>query len=199
VELVSVELEVPGHAFLSYVREDSAAVDRLERVLRAAGISVWRNTDLNPGDDWRSRIREAITQDALAFIACFSASSASREVSYQREELTLAIEQIRLRRPGIAWLLPVRLDDCVIPDLHIGCGRTLASIQHADLFGAEREEGLARLIATVLHILDGRPTPAPRRQPFLTRPRALRRKSAPGTSCRLASTLYPMTVVTGCA
>ena len=150
------DLKVPGHAFLSYVHEDSAAVDQLARVLRAAGISVWRDSDLNPGDDWRARIRRAITQEALAFIVCFSGNSISKEASYQREELTLAIEQLRLRNPGIPWLLPVRLDECAIPEPDVGAGRTLASIQRADLFGARREEELARLIATVLHILGRR-------------------------------------------
>lgn len=150
---MSDELRAPGHAFLSYVREDSGAVDRLERILRAAGVSVWRDTDLRPGEDWRIRIRHAITRDALAFIACFSTNSTSRESSYQREELTLAIEQLRQRKPDTSWLLPVRLDDCIIPDLDIGGGRTLASIQRADLFGDRRDEGVARLVAAVLGIL----------------------------------------------
>jgi TIR domain len=146
--------EVAGHAFISYVREDSQAVDRLERVLNAAGIRVWRDTeDLWPGQDWRTVIRQAITGDALAFIACFSGNSIGRERSYQNEELTLAVEQLRLRQPDDPWLIPVRLDDCVVPDWDIGRGRTLGSIQRADLFGDSYDTGVARLVATVLHIL----------------------------------------------
>src|ERR1022692_1810239 len=145
---------VAGHAFLSYVREDSLAVDRLQRVLEAAGMRVWRDTeDLWPGEDWRSRIRRAITDNALAFIACFSQNSVDREKSYQNEELVLAIEQLRLRRPDDSWLIPVRFDGCVIPDREIGGGRTLASIQRADLFGDRDREGIARLVAAVLRIL----------------------------------------------
>ena len=143
----------PGCAFLSYARADSPAVDRLQRVLQAAGITVWRDTGLQPGEDWRIRIRQAITRDALAFIACFSTTSVSRESSYQNEELMLAIDQLRLRTPAIPWLIPVRLDGCVIPDLEIGGGRTLASIQRADLFGDRYDEGVARLVAVVLRIL----------------------------------------------
>jgi TIR domain len=147
-----------GHAFLSYVREDSQSVDRLQRVLEAAGIRVWRDTDdLWPGEDWRDRIRNAITDNALAFIACFSSNSASREKSYQNEELLLAIEQLRLRRAGDPWLIPVRLDDCIIPDVDLGGGRTLASIQRADLFGDREHEGVARLVAAVLGILGESP------------------------------------------
>jgi replicative DNA helicase len=146
--------DLPGHVFLSYVQEDVRAVDNLQRVLEAAGIRVWRDKNsLWPGQDWRSEIRNAITGGALAFIACFSCNSASREVSYQREELMLAFEQLRVRRPDGLWLIPVRLDDCVIPDLEIGGGRTLTSIQRIDLFGDDDREGVARLVATVLRIL----------------------------------------------
>jgi hypothetical protein len=144
-----------GHAFLSYVREDSAAVDQLQRVLEAAGIPVWRDTDTDlwPGDDWQLRIRQAITRDALVFIACFSSNSTRRTKSFQNEELALAIAQFRLRQPDLPWLLPVRLDDCIVPDIDIGGGRTLASIQPTDLFGKRRDEGIARLVASVLRIL----------------------------------------------
>lgn len=85
---VSRTLDSPhrGHAFISYVREDSSAVDVLQRMLEAAAIPVWRDTaSLWPGEDWRARIRDAITRDALVFIACFSSHSAERQKSYQNE------------------------------------------------------------------------------------------------------------------
>jgi hypothetical protein len=89
---------LPGHVFLSYVREDTDHVDRLQGSLKDAGVRVWRDTaDLWPGEDWRAKIRRAITDDALVFIACFSQTSLRRRVSYQNEELVLAIEQLRLR------------------------------------------------------------------------------------------------------
>jgi hypothetical protein len=58
---------VTGHAFLSYAREDSAQVERLQQALQEAGIPVWRDkTDLWPGEDWQAKIREAITDHSLA-------------------------------------------------------------------------------------------------------------------------------------
>ena len=144
----------PGHAFISYVHEDSDKVDRLQRTLEAAGIRVWRDTaDLWPGEDWRAQIRQAITDDALVFIACFSFKSLAREKSYQNEELLLAIEQFRQRALGHPWLIPVRFDDCVIPDFDLGGGRTLASIQRADLFGKGSAENALRLVNTVLRMV----------------------------------------------
>ncbi len=151
--------KLAGHAFISYVHEDARRVDELQRDLDAAGVAVWRDTaDLWPGEDWRRRIRHAITDDALVFVACFSSHSGARETSYQNEELTLAIEQLRTRKPDDPWLIPVRFDDCPVPDLDIGAGRTLKSIQRVDLFGANQEKGTNRLIATVLRLL-GRSAP----------------------------------------
>src|SRR5690242_15279990 len=138
----------PGNVFISYVREDAAAVDQLQRVLEAAGISVWRDTHaLWPGEDWHAAIRRAINEDTLVFLACFSRASRARQASYQNEELALAIEQMRVRHPGDAWLIPVRLDDSEVPDLQLGGGRTLASIQRCDFFGSRRDQEALRLIA----------------------------------------------------
>ena len=143
-----------GHAFISYVREDTLRIDRLQQPLEAAGIPVWRDTAaLWPGEDWRAKIRQAITDDALVFVVCYSQAGLRRLRSYQNEELALAIEQSRQRRPDVPWLIPVRLDECKIPDLDVGGGRTLTSIQRADLFGDRYDEELAKLIVAVSRIL----------------------------------------------
>jgi hypothetical protein len=143
-----------GHVFISYVREDSGEVDELQKRLEAVGIPVWRDTSsLWPGEDWRAKIRGAISRDALVFIACFSSHSAARQQSYQNEELLLAIDQLRRRRPDDPWLIPVRLDECDIPEHDLGAGRTLASIQRADLFGADREMAAQRLVEAVQRLL----------------------------------------------
>lgn len=137
------------------VREDAAAADLIQERLESAGIRVWRDTtSLWPGQDWRIQIRRAINDDGLAFIACFSGNSESRHASYQNEELILAIEQLRLRRPDAWWLIPIRLDECEIPDLDIGAGRMLRSIQHLDVFGAQQDRALKVLVEAVRRILE---------------------------------------------
>lgn len=101
--------ESAGHAFISYVREDSDCVDKLQKSLEADGIPVWRDTaDLWSGQDWRTMIRRAITDNALAFIACFSSESIARSQRYHNEEITVAIEQLRQRQPDARWLIPIR-------------------------------------------------------------------------------------------
>jgi hypothetical protein len=141
------------HAFVSYVREDSDAVEQLVSILQGASIPVWKDTeDLWPGEDWQLKIREAIEDGSLAFIACFSNNSVQKPKTYMNAELALAVEQIRLMKPGRVWLLPVRLDDCELPNFDLGGNRTLGSLQRIDLFGPKREANLARLVAAVMGI-----------------------------------------------
>jgi hypothetical protein len=159
-----------GHVFISYVHEDAEMVDRMERVLHASGISVWRDIhDLWPGEDWRWKIREAIADDALVFIACFSDRSLGRSSTFQNEELNLAVEQIRLRRPDQPWLIPVRFSECRIPPFDLGAGRTLDSLQRVDLIGDDWDEACARLITGIQRLLPqvNPPPPRPRRWPLL--------------------------------
>jgi nucleoside phosphorylase len=145
----------PGHVFVSYVREDSRNVDQLHHMLQSAGIPVWRDTtELWPGEDWGVKIREAIRTNAFVFIGCFSRQSIGRASSYQNEELSLAINEMRKRPATDHWLMPVRFDDCDIPDLDIGSGRTLRSLHRADLFGLHAPDNADRLIAAVRRIVD---------------------------------------------
>lgn len=155
MELNPLAPESPkGHVFISYVHEDAGHVDWIQGRLEEAGVRVWRDTaELWPGEYWRSAIRRAIQDDALVFLACFSRQSLAKPKSYQNAELDLAIEQLQLRRPDQPWLIPVRFDDCDIPDRDIGASRTLASIQRADLFGEQADKGADRLVAAVLRIL----------------------------------------------
>jgi hypothetical protein len=60
---------------------------------------------------------------------------------------------LRLRQPEQPWLIPVRLDDCQIPDRDLGGGRRLSSLHWIDLFDGGFDEGAARLVAAIRRIL----------------------------------------------
>lgn len=127
----------------------------MQEALEAAGVRVWRDTaEIWPGEDWRHRVRVAISEGAFAFLACFSRARLTTNQSDQHEELIWAIDELRRHRPGMPWLIPVRFDDCEIPDIDIGAGKTLRSLQPADVFGAHRAEELARLVTAVTRILE---------------------------------------------
>jgi len=146
------------HVFISYVREDAKAVDELCQMLSAAGIPYWRDrTALAPGDEWKAKIRQAIRSDqAVAFLACFSAQSAARPRNTMNEELTLAVEEFRKHTPGHAWLFPIRLDDTPIPEWELGASRTINDLHWTDLFGADKNQHYVGLTSQLHQLMGSR-------------------------------------------
>jgi ATP-dependent Clp protease ATP-binding subunit ClpC len=134
--------------FISYVRENWNVVRELVEVLKARDLDVWIDREqLLPGQRWASVIREAI-RNGDYFIACFSRESSEKTKSFMNDEISVAIEELRKRPHDKAWFLPVRLNECKIPDLSIGAGETLSSIHYVDLF-ADHDFGINRLVASV--------------------------------------------------
>lgn len=134
----------PSHVFISYVREDAAAVDRLARDLGHHGIQVWLDREhLLPGVRWQAAIRTAI-EGGTFFLACFSANTVARQRSYMNDEVALAIDELRKRASDRAWFLPVLLSPDAVPNRAIGGGETLRDIQYVALHD-DWDQGLGRL------------------------------------------------------
>lgn len=120
--------------FVSYVWENADTVKRLCRDLSRHGVEIWRDTEeLFPGDRFKEVIRTAI-QNGPFFLACFSRESILKPRAYMNEELSIAIEELRLRQTTRAWFIPVRLSECEIPNLSIGGGAYLRDLYWVDLF-----------------------------------------------------------------
>jgi hypothetical protein len=137
-----------SHVFISYVREDSAVVDRLASELRSSGIKVWLDRErIRPGERWKQALRRAIREGGF-FLACFSNRYASRSRSYMNEELVLAIEELRTRPTERVWFIPVLLSDCDPPYRDIGAGETLQDLHWLDL-SKNWKAAVDSLIATV--------------------------------------------------
>ena len=119
--------------FISYVRENKEAVDRLHDALTLWGINVWIDwRRLEPGDLWEHEIRQAIQEGAF-FISCFSKEYNNRVDTYMNQELGVAIEVLNKRSFNQKWYIPVKLNECEIPDYDIGRGVTLRSFHYVDL------------------------------------------------------------------
>jgi hypothetical protein len=144
-----------GKTFMSYVSEDKDTVDRLADSLRGHGIHVWLDREeIKPGQWWQDAIRDAI-RDGEFFLACFSANSANRGRSYANEEITLAIEEIRLRPHNQVWFIPVILNGglSVVPDIRISAVQSLRGIQAANL-GEDWNTGIDQIVSVIAR---GRP------------------------------------------
>lgn len=134
------------HVFLSYCHDDSDTVRKLRDDLVRQGEPVWWDEDILPGQNWKQAIRRAM-KDAYAVVVCLSRSIANREKSGVFPELRDAIGEYRLYPPGSIFLIPVRLDDCDVPDLEIDATTTLDGLQYVDLFPpSRRADGLKRLV-----------------------------------------------------
>lgn len=141
---------VEKHVFISYVREDSDHADVLCQMLSAAAIPFWRDKDsLAPGASWKSEIRRAIQSGSLVFLACFSTRSTAKDSSYMNEEMSLAVEEFRRRPPGRTWLIPVRFDDCEVPEWELDNRRTLHDLNWSDLFGADHARNAVGLVTEI--------------------------------------------------
>ena len=141
-------LNLHSHVFISYVRDDAAVVDRLTAALRKARLHPWIDRkNLAGGQRWKAAIRNAIQEGAGA-VVCFSNHYSARQKTYMNEELTLMIDELRQRPTDKSWFIPVRLDDCTIPDRSIGGGETLHDLQRIDLF-PDWDAGVRQIVAAL--------------------------------------------------
>ena len=136
---------------LAHAREDKAQVRKLYADLRARGFDPWLDEiDLLPGQIWKTEIPKAIRQ-AGVFLACLSSRSVGK-VGYVQNEFRLALSALGARPSGTIFLIPVRLDDCDVPDLQIpDLGLSLGDIQWVNLW---QEGGFERLVRAIERVLE---------------------------------------------
>jgi hypothetical protein len=106
------EREMPDNAvFISYAREDLAAVQRLRAGLEAAGVRTWFDLDrLEGGDDYDRKIQRNIARCSY-FIPVISATTERRLEGYFRREWSYAIDRARNIAEGALFIVPVCIDD----------------------------------------------------------------------------------------
>ena len=136
------------HVFISYCHENKTTVDRLCQTLTSHDIAVWVDwNNLDPGTPWKQAIQQAIHHGAF-FIACFSTEASARNQTYMSEELKVAIEELHRRPVDKIWFIPVKLNECEIPDIDIGEDVNLQDLQYVDLH-ENWEIGIQRLLNTI--------------------------------------------------
>jgi hypothetical protein len=106
------EREMPDNAvFVSYAREDLAAVQRLKAGLDAAGVATWFDLErLESGDDYDRKIQRNIARCSY-FVPIVSAATERRLEGYFRREWSYALDRARNIAEGALFILPVSIDD----------------------------------------------------------------------------------------
>jgi hypothetical protein len=127
--------------FIAYVQEDLSFAKKLYRVLEENGFRPWLDKKkLLPGQNWPRAIETAI-QTSDFFVACFSRRATSKRGSFH-SELRYALFCAAKVPLDEIFLIPLRLDDCLVPR------RISKQIQYLDLF-PDWESGISRLIAVI--------------------------------------------------
>jgi TIR domain/Trypsin-like peptidase domain len=124
--------------FLCHSSGDKERVRQLYHQLTADGVRCWFDEeDLLPGQDWESEIGKAIRRSRFV-LACISNSSISKS-GFVQKELRLALDVAGEQPDDSTFLIPVRLEQCEIPD-------RLKRWQAADLFKPKTYETLRRAL-----------------------------------------------------
>jgi TIR domain len=127
--------------FIAYVEEDLAFARKLYRVFEENGFRPWLDKKrLMPGQNWPRAIETAI-QTSDFFVACFSRRATSKRGSFH-SELRYALFCASKVPLDEIFLIPIRLDDCLVPT------RISKQTQYLDLF-PDWDAGVNRLIAVI--------------------------------------------------
>ena len=131
-------MKATAQIFLSYARLDEDKVENLYQKLSIAGFKPWMDKkDILPGEQWKSRIPQAIRRSDF-FLACLSAHSVSKR-GFLQKEVRQALDVWQEKLEDDIYLIPVRLEDCEVPE-------SLREFQWVNLF---EEDGWARLVKAI--------------------------------------------------
>ena len=145
------EREMPDHAvFISYAREDLAAVQKLKAGLDAAGIKTWFDMErLEGGDDYDRKIQRNIARCSF-FIPVVSATTERRVEAYFRREWSYAIDRARSIADGAVFLLPVCIDATDANNAQVP--EKFRAVQFTHLQGGEVSSAFAERLRELSHV-----------------------------------------------
>ena len=116
VLLPNIEDDQEVRVFLCHSSDDKPAVRDLYKALSSyKGIRPWLDEiDLLPGQDWDLEIRKAVKR-AHVILVCISQGSVNKK-GYIQKEIKYALDLADEQPEGSIFLIPVRLEECVVPD-----------------------------------------------------------------------------------
>lgn len=134
--------------FLAHASEDKDRVIQLYERLEEGGYRPWLDKkDLIPGQNWRTVIPEIIRTSEV-FIACISQNSVNKD-GYIQNELRTALETYANKPQDSIYLIPLRLDDCPIPNLRgSDHGAKLSDLHRVNYF---ESDGFQQLLKALEH------------------------------------------------
>jgi len=126
--------------FLCHAKEDVDNVKKLYEKLKKNGFSPWLDEiDILPGQNWNYEIQKAINSSDFIII-CLSEISVDK-IGYVNKEIKWALERQDEMPHSSIFLIPVKFDECELPDL-------LSTFQSVNFF---IKGGFDRLLKSLEH------------------------------------------------
>jgi len=126
------------HVFIIYAHSNRKAALALYKRFVKDGVQVWLDaTELLPGQNWKIEIRKAILKSDMV-IVCLSRQFNKRR-GYRHKELKIAFEKATLLQNDEIFIVPVRLEKCVMP-------KSLRGLHRVDLFEVAGYKKLMRVL-----------------------------------------------------
>lgn len=136
--------------FISYAREDAERVTQIYEKLVDMGFGAWLDRiDILPREIWPQKIKKALRESSF-FLACLSRRSVGKRGFIQRE-IKAALDIWQEKLISDIYLIPLRLDDCVVPN-------ELVDFQRVDLFSPDGFAQLSNALQIGLTRLGWEPT-----------------------------------------
>lgn len=119
--------------FLCHAHEDSTRIEELYFLLQDEGLNPWFDKkNLIVGDKWEDEIISAIENSD--FFAIFLSNISVNKTGFIQKEIRTAVKEFQNKPQGIAYLLPVRLEDCQVPKIKLDFNTFLPDLQWIDVY-----------------------------------------------------------------
>jgi hypothetical protein len=108
-----------GCIFVSYASPDLEIARYVVSQLQKAGCLVWFDKEqIQPGEKWKTILREAVEERCGLFVSIISKNTAERLGGYNIFERNLAAERSEILAQNATFYIPMRIDDGepLIPD-----------------------------------------------------------------------------------
>lgn len=101
--------------FFCYASEDCDTVEKIYEVVDENGFKTWwDHRNLMPGQDWDKEITLAIEEAAICLV--FLSNNSVHKTGYVNKEIKLILDKMDMMPEGRVFIVPIRLDDCAIPN-----------------------------------------------------------------------------------
>lgn len=121
--------------FLCHAKEDVVKVRNLYKRLKNDGFDVWFDeVDLIAGQEWEIEIPKVVKTSDIVLVLV--SNNSITKTGYVQKEIRIALDAADYQPEGSIFLIPVRLEECKVPD-------RISRFQWTDLFD---KDGYSKLI-----------------------------------------------------